>query len=144
MRSVVRATLFALALGAVPAAAFAAPAHAKPMHATLQVTAAFKHKASFMHVMASAKFSYTKHDTVIELTTEGLPPARKLGAKAYVLFVSDGAMKDRAGELMAAGKMASCKHTVMMTKIQDVYLYASKHPGMTRPNGKLVLSGMVG
>jgi hypothetical protein len=145
MRNIIRASLIGIALCTVCATGvLAAPQRSLPSHATLHVTAAFKSKAAFKHVMASAKFTYTKGDITIRLTTDGLPTAKKLGMKEYVLFASNGSKKVRAGALMVgSATMATCKHTVMMSKIQDLYLYVEAKPSAKQPNGDLVLSGMV-
>lgn len=134
-------TIAVLALS-LPAVALAAHP-ARTGHAVLHPAGSFQHSTMAMHVMASAKLKYVGADVTITLTADNLPAPRTLGAKAYVLFATDGGMTERVGTLMAHGAMASASGMVMMTKVQDLYVYAEPHPNRKRPNGKKVLAGMV-
>lgn len=121
------------------------PAHAATMtHATLQVAKAYKHNMNFAHTMAAATLSYTKHDATVKLTASHLPKPAVIKAMAYVVWLTDGGMKERAGALMVHGGMASLKATVMMTKVQDVVVTAEHSATTKHPMGPVVLSGMVG
>lgn len=145
-------TLLAAALGimtiAVPLtgpALVPAPAHAAGMmHATLQLSRAYKHNMYFAHTMASAALSYTKHDVTVKVTASHLPKPSVVRAMAYVVWLTDGSMKERAGSLMVHGGMASLKAMVMMTKVQDVVVTAEHSSMPAHPMGPVVLSGMVG
>jgi len=97
-----------------------------------------------MHVMGSAKLTYAMHDVTVKVTVDGLPAASMLGGKTYVVFAGDGSMTDRVGQLKMTGSMAGVTATVMMTKVQDLYVYAVKSTRAAHPTGTLVLSGMVG
>lgn len=135
-------TALALPLGSRSLAPI--PAHAAAMKATLAVASAYKHNMNFAHTMASATVTYKGHNATIKLTAENLPMPSVVKQKVYVVWATDGAMKDRAGTLMVHGKMASLKATVMMTKVQDIVVTAEKSSMPKHPMGPTVLSGMVG
>jgi hypothetical protein len=64
---------------------------------------------------------------------------------AYILWATDGGMKEKVG-LVKVNKsnMAGLKGEVMMTKVQDLVVTAENSTTVTKPHGKVVLSGMVG
>ncbi|MDQ2744530.1 MAG: hypothetical protein M3Z66_19865 [Chloroflexota bacterium] len=140
-------TLALAALAAVVplGAAHAAPV-ASPNHAVLHVVTPYKGRTPFMHVMASAKLKQISgHDIKVTLTTDNLPKASTFGKRVFVLFASDGAMTDRVGALTAHGAMAGTSGVVMMSKIQDLYVYAEGSPAAKHPGkGVEVLAGMIG
>jgi hypothetical protein len=122
-----------------------APVHAATMlKATLRVANAYKHNMHFAHAMASATISYTGHNATVKLTAENLPMPSVVRARTYVVWLTNGSMKDRAGALKVHGGMASLKATVMMTKVQDVVVTAEQSAMPMHPMGKTILSGMVG
>ncbi len=139
-----------LALAALAAVIPLGAAHAAPAasrnHAVLHVVTPYKGRASFMHVMASAKLKQISgHDIKVTLTTDNLPKASTFGKRVYVLFASDGAMTDRVGALTTHGAMAGAVGVVMMSKIQDLYVYAEGSPAAKHPGtGVEVLAGMIG
>jgi hypothetical protein len=114
------------------------------MHVTLQVAAAYKTNMKFKHTMAGATLSYANHESKLNLTASHLPKPSAIKAMAYVVWLTDGSMKDRAGALMIHGGMASLKATVMMSKVQDIVVTAEHSATTKHPMGPTVLSGMVG
>ena len=110
----------------------------------LHVTKSFMGKAAFKHVMASARLDYMGNDVSINLSANNLPMPSAVGARAYVLFASDGVITDRVGMLHVTGHMAGVKAQVMMSKIADLYVYAVKSPAAKHPQGQEILSAMVG
>lgn len=120
------------------------PVHAAPMKVTLKVAKAYKKNMHFAHTMASATVTYKGHNATIKLTAENLPMPSVIKQMDYVVWATDGGMKDRAGTLMVHGKMASLKATVMMTRIQDIIVTAERSAMPTHPMGPTILSGMVG
>jgi hypothetical protein len=125
----------------VPLGALAAPGHSKSV--MLHPTAAYKGKKAFAHVMAHATLRYTKSDVFIKLVTDGLPKPSTLGEKAYVLFATDGAMTERVGTLHITGNMGGVSGELMMTKVQDLSLYAVPSATEKHAMGKKVLTAMV-
>jgi hypothetical protein len=119
-------------------------AHAAPMKATLMLAKPYKKNMHFAHTMASATVTYKGHNATIKLTAENLPMPSAINQKVYVVWATDGSMKDRAGTLMVHGKMASLKATVMMTKVQDIVVTAEHSAMPAHPMGPTVLTGMVG
>lgn len=122
--------------------ASAAPAP-KSMSVTLHAAGKVKGRMAFAHVMASARLRYTKHDVFITLTTDNLPKPSTLGERAYVLFASNGGMTERVGALRANGAMSGVSGQVMMTRVQDLYVYAVGSPTAMHPMGVEVLAAMV-
>jgi len=115
----------------------------KNMSMMLHVTAPFKGKMMFKHVTATAKLRYTAHDVFVTVTTDNLPKPAQLGERAYAVFATDGAMADRVGFLHMSGNMASVKGQVMMTKVQDIYVWAVGSMTEKHQMGKKVLGAMV-
>lgn len=133
----------ALALIVPVGIAAAAPRH-MGTKAVFHVSIKFMHRASFTHAMGSATLRYTRGDVFIKVTTDHLPRPSILGKRAYVVFATDGAMSDRVGALKYSGSVAGVKGEVMMTKVRDLYVYATRKVNDKRPSGTLVLSAMVG
>lgn len=145
MRIIARSICLAALAALIPLGTLAAPATAKPTSVKLVLSKRLMHSTAFMHVTGTARLHWTRGDVSIKLTTDGLPPASKLGKRVYVLFASDGAMTDRVGALTRHGMMAGASGMVMMTKIADLYVYAVNAANAKRPgNGVLVLSAMIG
>ena len=145
MRIVTRSIALAALAFLLPLSALAAHPASKTS-AVFHVSSKFMHKASWMHVMGSAKLRYTKADTFVTITADNLPKASTLGKRVYVVFASDGAMTDKAGVLKATGNMATLKNAMlMMTKVADLYIYAEGSSSVKQPGkGIQVLSAMVG
>jgi len=139
-----QALCLALLAAALPASVLAAPSTATTKSVVLHVTTQFKARPAFAHAMASATLRYTKGDVFIRLTTDNLPSPRTLGKVVYALFASNGGMTDKVGVLHASGNMAGVSGQVMMTKIQDLYVYAQSAASVKRAAGTQVLSAMVG
>ena len=104
--------LLSLTLGvmavSVPLAGSPVPVRAATMmHATLEVAKAYKHNMHFAHTMAAATLSTTRHDSTVKLTASHLPKPSTIKAMAYVVWLTDGAMKERAGALKVHGGMAA-------------------------------------
>ncbi|GAC1322608.1 MAG: hypothetical protein NVS2B16_13170 [Chloroflexota bacterium] len=139
--------LIAIALLGALAPITAASAHAsstgKARSVTLHTVSKFKGKPAFAHIMASATLRYTKNDVFIKLTTDNLPNPKTLGQRVYMLFASNGTMVERVGALKTSGNMAGVSGQVMMTRVQDLYVYAVSSTGTRHPMGVEVLSAMV-
>jgi hypothetical protein len=142
-----RRTANAMILGcltlALPGGVLAA-SPAMGTHATLNVVKPFKTDMAFKHAMAGATLHYTKGDVTIKVTADNLPKPSTLRKAAYVVFATDGSMSARVGTLKLSGNMAAVTGQVMMTKVQDIYIYAETTPNAKHPNGLRVMAGMVG
>ena len=145
MKIITRSLAFAALAFLLPLTALAAHPQSKTS-AVFHVSSKFMHKASWMHVMGSAKLRYTKSDAYISVTTDNLPMASTLGKRVYVVFASDGAMTDKVGALKIHGMMGGVTNAmVMMSKVADLYIYAEGSASVKQPGkGVLVLSAMVG
>jgi hypothetical protein len=141
LRNIRRALALAVLGLALPISAFAAPAAATMkvvLHSPIK-------EMGFQRVMASATVRQTKADAFVNFTAEHLPSPHVLHAMAYILWATDGGMKEKVG-LVKVNKsnMAGLKGEVMMTKVQDLVVTAENSTTVTKPHGKVVLSGMVG
>ena len=142
MRHIGRLACLALLAAAVPTGALAAPS-GKTMSVALHVTAQFKSRPAFAHAMASARLRYTKSDVYITLTADNLPSPTTLGKRVYALYASDGAMTEKVGVLHTSGNMAGVSGELMMTRVQDLYVYAQGSPNLKRAGGVEVLTARV-
>jgi hypothetical protein len=148
MRRIIGALVFAAVAAtpfaaSSPYAAHAASPRAKSMSVMLHVTKAFKHRAMFMHAMASGKIKMAGHDATVSVTTENLPMPAIVGEHAYAVFATDGAMSERVGFLHMNGHMGAVKGMVMMSRITDIDIWAVASMSEKHPMGKKVFSGMV-
>jgi hypothetical protein len=140
VRNIRRALALTVLGFALPVSVFAAPAGAPSrvvLHSPIKAM-------GFNHAMASATVRYTKADAFINFTAVRLPSPHVLHKMAYILWATDGAMKEKVGLLKVHNMMSTLKGEVMMRKVQDLVVTAEDSPTVTRPNGKVVLSGMVG
>jgi len=120
-------------------------AHAAAMKVTLNVASAYKHKMAFAHTMASATVTQVKSgDYRVTVTTEKLPMPSAVHQMDYVVWLTNGNMKVRAGALKVNNGMASLKATVMISKVTDVVVTGEHSAMPAHPMGPTVLSGMVG
>ncbi|HZU13322.1 MAG TPA: hypothetical protein VFB58_10825 [Chloroflexota bacterium] len=108
-------------------------------HATLHSPL---HSMGFPKAMASATLEYSKHDTVITFHASHLPAPSVLHEKVYILWATDGGMKDKVGVVTLKNGTGSLMGSVMMTKIIDLVVTAGRSASAV--SGKTVLSGMVG
>jgi hypothetical protein len=130
-------SLAVLALAALlPLSAHAAP---RMGHATLHSSIK---NMGFPRVMATATLTYAKPDVTISFHASHLPRPSVLHEKVYVLWATDGAMKDRVGVLTVSRGAGMLTGKVMMSKVVDLVVTANKTA--TAKMGKTVLSGMVG
>lgn len=135
LRSALVIPLLVLALPWAVSAAPAAKTSSVMLHSPLKTM-------GFNKAMASATLKYTKHDVTVSLHANRLPSPHVLKEHAYVLWATDGGMKDRVGALKMQGMTASIMGSVMMTKVQDLVVTAESSKTVARPHGKVVLSGM--
>lgn len=102
------------------------------------------HTMEFRKVIATATLTYKKQDTAIAFHASRLPSPSVLHKKVYVLWATDGGMKDKVGSIMIEKNgTATLMGSVMMTKITDLVVKAAKSASSTA-KGETVLSGMVG
>ena len=145
MRIVARSIALVALAGLVPLSAFAAHVSAKPTSVRLTLSSKLMHSKAIMHATGNAKLHWTKGDVTVAVTTDGLPSAKTLGRRVYVIFASDGAMWDRVGALKLSGMMAAGSGMVMMSKITDLWIYAENAANVKKPGtGVLVMSAMIG
>jgi hypothetical protein len=119
--------------------------------AAMMATATLKppagmHMMAIEHAMGSARITYTGngHDATIKLTVDGLPAAKSLHARAYVLWLIGSKQTVRAGTLsVQADGMGGISAMTMFTKFSKLAVTAEMARTGGHPMGTRVLVGTV-
>ena len=136
-----RKLVVALALAGSLLGLTGAVSHAAPMMVTLHP--ATMHNMEIAHASATASITYLAHDVDIALHAKKLPALSSLHESVYVVWLVNGSHWIRAGSFMSHGGKGTWMGMPMVTKFNQIAVYAQKSASSARPTGVKVLAGMV-